>query len=149
MTESPGFPDMAGDIAYLTDVEVGDHDGYERVVFTFTEESPVPAWRVEYVDEVMQPGSGNPVDVAGEAFLHVILSGGTGVDMSGPEFEEVYTGPDRFDGEEAGTSAVAEVVLAGDFEAVMEWGIGVGGERPFRAFPLEDPSRLVVDIMTE
>lgn len=148
-TETSGFPDITGDTAYLTDVELGDHEEYERVVFTFAEDSPVPAWRVEYTDQVSQPGSGNPVEVAGGAALHVILSGGTGVDMSGTTFEEVYTGPERLSGEDASLSAVTEVVLAGDFEAVMEWGIGVDEQRPFRAFSLQDPSRLVVDVMTE
>lgn len=148
-TETSGFPDMTGDTAYLTDVELGDHEDYERVVFTFAEDSPVPAWRVEYTEQVSQPGSGNPVEVAGGAALHVILSGGTGVDMSGTTFEEVYTGPERLSGEDASLSAVTEVVLAGDFEAVMEWGIGVDEQRPFRAFSLQDPSRLVVDVMTE
>ena len=145
---SSEFPDTSGEIAYLEEVEIGVHADYERVVFTFTDESSVPAWRVAYADEITQPGSGNPVDVAGEAFLHVVLSGGTGVDMTGETFEEVYTGPDQLQGEDAGAAVVNEVVLAGDFEAVMEWGIGLDEQRPFRAFALSDPARVVVDITT-
>jgi hypothetical protein len=148
-TESDGFPDTGGgDVAYLDSVEIGDHPDYERVVFTMTEDSPLPAWRVEYTDEIRQSGSGNPVDVTGEEFLQVTMSGASGVDLSGEDFEEIYTGPDRLSGEDAAASAISEVVLSGDFEATMGWGVGLEEERPFRAFALEDPARVVVDVMT-
>lgn len=146
--DSDGFPDMSGPTAFLDNVEIGDHPDYERVVFTMTEDSPVPAWRVEYTEEIVQSGSGNPVEISGDAFLQVTLSGASGVDLSGADFEEVYTGPDRLSGDEAGASAITEVVASGDFEATMGWGIGLDEERPFRAFALENPARIVVDVMT-
>jgi hypothetical protein len=40
----------------------------------------------------------------------------SGVDLSGPGYVEVYTGPDRLD---PGTPEVTEVVRTGDFEAVL------------------------------
>ena len=146
--ESAGFPDPSGPTSFLTDVEIGDHEEYERVVFTFTEDSEVPSWRVAYSDEIVESGSGRPVDIAGDAFLQVTMSGASGVDLSGENVVEIYTGPDRIAGEEFAASAVQEVVEAGDFEAVLEWGVGLDSERPFRVFTLEDPSRVVVDVMT-
>ena len=148
-TESDGFPTTMGEgPVFLDSVELGDHEGYERVVFTFDGAEALPSWRVEYVDEVRQSGSGNPVEVAGSAYLNVTLSGATGVDLSGEQPEEVYTGPDRLSGSDAALSAVQEVVEAGDFEATMSWAIGVDEQRPFRAFTLTDPARLVVDVVT-
>lgn len=147
-TSSPEFPDVTGPTSYLASVEIGDHAGYERVVFTFVEDADVPSWQVEYVDEVREDGSGRLVEVEGDAALAVTLSGASGVDMSGETFEEVYTGPDRLDGSDAGASSVQEVVETGDFEAVMSWAIGVDEQRPFRAFSLTDPARVVVDVAT-
>ena len=147
--EAAGFPDPSGPTAYLDSVEIGDHESYERVVFTFTPDSPIPSWAVAYTDEITESGSGRPVDIAGDAFLSVTMSGASGVDMTGQDFVEVYTGPERIAGSESGASVVQEVVEAGDFEAVMDWGIGLTGERPFRVFTLQDPSRLVVDITTD
>lgn len=146
--EAAGFPDPTGETAYLTDVEIGDHPDYERVVFTFTDESVVPSWRVAYTDTVTQSGSGRTVDVAGDAYLTVIMSGATAVRLDGEEIIEVYTGPDRLDPTSAGASAIQEVVATGDFEAVLEWAVGLDEQRPFRAFTLDDPSRVVVDVMT-
>lgn len=148
-TSSPEFPDVTGPTSYLASVEIGDHPGYERVVFTFVEDAGVPSWQVEYVEEVREDGSGRLVEVEGAAALAVTLSGASGVDMSGETFEEVYTGPDRLDGTDAGVSSVQEVVETGDFEAVMSWAIGVDEQRPFRAFSLQDPARVVVDIATD
>jgi hypothetical protein len=148
-TESDGFPDpVADETVFLDTVGLGDHERYERVVFTFDGTDALPGWHAEYVDEVLASGSGNPVEVAGDAYVNVVLSGATGVDLSGELPTEVYTGPDRMNGADA-MSAVQEVVKAGDFEATMDWAIGLDSERPFRVFTLTDPARVVVDIMTQ
>lgn len=146
--EAAGFPDPTGETAFLTDVEIGDHPDYERVVFTFTDESVIPSWRVAYTDTVTESGSGRTVDVAGDAFLAVTMSGATGVRFEGEDIIEVYTGPERLEGQAVGADVVQEVVATGDFEATLDWAIGLDEQRPFRAFTLEDPSRVVVDVMT-
>ncbi len=132
----------ASGTSLLSDVRVAGQAGYDRVVFEFRGEG-VPGWQVGYVDPpILSDGEGAEVDVAGGAFLEVRLTPASGVDLS-EDFEEVYTGSDRVDGD---TAAVTEVVRTGDFEAVLTWVIGVEAEAPFAVSTLADPSRLVVDL---
>ena len=53
--------------------------------------------------------------------------------------------PRRFS---TGLTAVKEVVQAGDFEAVVTYGIGVDRKRPIKVSTLSNPSRLVIDVST-
>jgi hypothetical protein len=60
----------------VTNVRVAEHDRYDRVVFDLDGTgSGKPGWRVEYVDEATDDGSGHTVQVDGEAILRVSLSG--------------------------------------------------------------------------
>ncbi|GAA4734978.1 hypothetical protein GCM10023216_29650 [Isoptericola chiayiensis] len=123
----------------VTDVRVGAHDGYDRVVFDLDGEG-TPGWRVEYVDEALDDGSGNPVEVDGDAVLQVAITG-TAMPMDSGVTE--YSG-DPVDG--PGTS-VDQVVYRFVFEGITTAFVGVDGEpRPFRVFALEDPARVVVDV---
>ena len=45
-----------------------------------------------------------------------------------------------------GTGAVRELVQIGDFEAVMNWVIGVQGTPEFRVSVEQSPSLLIVEI---
>lgn len=110
-------------VAALTDVTVAD------VVVTFTFRDETPGYDVQYVDPpIRQDGSGEEIAVAGTAFLSVRMEPASGVDLSGEEFVETYTGPERI----PGSGVIAEVVRTGDFEANLTWVIGVEGERAYR-----------------
>lgn len=130
--------------AVLAEVRVGVHETYDRVVWEFSE-GDRPRLLVEYVDEPRQPGSGNRVDVAGDAYLRLIAEAATdrGAEMYAPG-APAYDGPTRLDGGNA--QAVREVVALGDFEANMQWAVGVDRQRPFRVQVLEGPLRVVVDV---
>ncbi len=126
----------------VTDVRAAAHDGYDRVVFDLDGKgSGKPGWRVEYVDQATDDGSGHSVEVDGDAILRVSLSGtATPMDSGVDEF----TG-DRI--EPAGTEAIDEIVYRYWFEGYTTAFIGVDeAERPFRVFLLENPTRVVVDI---
>jgi hypothetical protein len=126
------------------DVDLGRHEGYDRVVFRFR--NAVPGYRVEYVEPPLhEDGSGNRVNVAGSAFAVVRMEPASGFDLSVPEGELVYKGPRRLSGEDAGTSVVREVVRTGDFEAVLTWAIGLSDRVDFRVTELDGPPRLVID----
>jgi hypothetical protein len=130
--------------ALLERVALGRHEGYDRVVFEFR--NVVPGYRVEYVEPpIREDGSGNRVDVAGSAIVVVRMEPASGFDLSVPEGELVYTGPRRLSGAESGTSVVREVVRAGDFEAVLNWAVGLSDRVDFRVRTLQGPPRLVVD----
>ena len=135
----------AAETSLLTDVRVARHEGFDRVVFEF--EGEVPGYDVRYVEPpITEDGSGDEVDVAGEAFLAVVMQPASGFDLSEGEGEETYTGPTRIEGTDSGTSVIQEVVRTGDFEAVLGWVIGISDRVDFRVDALEAPGRLVVDV---
>lgn len=138
------FPGGGGGIARLRDVRVGAHQGFDRIVLEFAGEEP-PSYRVRYVEPpVRQDGSGNEVEVAGKAFLELRLTPATGHSPGG---DATYRGPSRLNARNA--RAVTEVVRTGDFEANLAWVAGVDRRRPFAVAFLEDPLRLVVDVVTK
>jgi hypothetical protein len=138
-----GETDFA-EIALLERVAVGRNEGYDRVVFQFR--NGLPGYRVEYVNPPLrEDGSGNRVQVAGNAFVVVRMELASGFDLTTGEGELVYTGPRRLSGADAGTSIVREVVRTGDFEAVLSWAIGLDDRVDFRVLTLANPARIAVD----
>jgi len=132
-------------LALLTDVRIGTHEGYERIVFEFLP-GGAPGYRVRYVrPPIVEDSSGAIVEVDGDAFLSIRLEPASGFDLSG-DLGEVYTGPTRIDGSSAGTDVIEEVVRTGDFEAVLNWVAGLDEPAPFRVLRLSGPPRIVVDL---
>lgn len=148
-TAAPPFPaDTSPDTAEasadalvsVTDIRTGRHDGFDRVVFE-AEGSGTPGWDVRYVDVASSQGSGDVVEVAGEAVLQVSVTG------AGYPFDtgvEEYAGPDPLPGE--GTANVTEVVFDNTFEGTTVAFIGTRAETPFRVYLLQDPVRVVVEV---
>ncbi|MFC7876279.1 hypothetical protein [Isoptericola sp. NPDC057391] len=139
---SPDSADPSADAALVvTDVRVGRHDGFDRVVFDL-EGGGRPGWSVEYVDAAADDGSGEPVRVDGDGVLQVRLSGMAmpGEDPEIAEYDGATIDPD-------GTQAVEEVVYRFWFEGYTTAFVGVDEPGlPFRVFALEDPARVVVDV---
>ncbi|MDC7120952.1 hypothetical protein OMK64_05335 [Cellulomonas fimi] len=124
----------------VVDVRVGTHDGYDRVVYEVAGVG-VPGYRVEYVDQAVQDGSGEPVVVAGDAVLDVWLTGTGYPDDTGHDEFAQDVGPRE--------GTVVEVTRPLTFEGMTQSVIGVAGERrPFRVFVLQDPVRVVVDVQS-
>lgn len=143
-TETIESEPSAEGTALLERVAVGRHEGYDRVVFQFT--NHVPGYRIGYVDPPLkEDGSGNVVQVEGNAFVVVRMELASGFDLTKYEGELVYKGPRRIDGSAAGTSVVQEVVRAGDFEAVLNWAIGLSDRVDFRVRRASSPARLIID----
>jgi hypothetical protein len=147
---APPFPadtavdtaEPAGDAALtVTDVRVGHHDGFDRVVLELAG-TGTPGWRVEYVDAAVEDPTGETVDVAGDSVLQVVVTGAAYPYVTGAtEF------PLRQPVTAAGTTVVGEAVLLGTFEAQSQALVGVtGAPAPFRAYLLENPTRVVVDV---
>ena len=94
---------------------------------------------------VREDGSGHVVEVEGEAFLELRLTPASGVDLTGHSADPTYEGPTRID--PGATVAVEELVRTGDFEANLAWVVGVAERAPFAVALLDDPVRLVVDVV--
>ena len=63
--------------SYLTSVRVGEHDGYDRVVFQFS--GGLPAVTANRVPAVYADPRGTPVPLAGQSYLHVVFHGASAV----------------------------------------------------------------------
>jgi hypothetical protein len=128
-------------------MRTGRHDCYERFVFEMTGTGDPPGWQVAYVDPLLGDGSGQPIDLAGDATLEVIVRVWTVSDVDGgPEEMPPFTGPD--DLMPAGYEALREARNLYAFEGVTQIGLGLDRERPFRVTWLDGPPRLAVDVFT-
>jgi Putative peptidoglycan binding domain len=119
----------------LAAVRVGGHATFDRVVFEL--EGDRPGHDVRYVDQVVQDGSGLPIPLDGRAFLQVSLIPATALSEEGP-FGPLPS--------VAGLAALRGLAFAGDFEAVVTFGIGVAGRTAFRVLQLDAPSRVAIDV---
>jgi hypothetical protein len=109
----------------FTEVELESEDGVDRITFEFEPEPSAPnrpPWHhISFQDELITEGEGAPVEVEGDAFVIVSFQA-IGVDLSGEEPVEVYTGPKEFT---PGYATLLEAEHLGDFEAQVSWGLGL------------------------
>jgi hypothetical protein len=125
--------------AQITDIRIGTHDGYDRVVFEF--DNRIPEFRLEEATPpLFQDPSGLEMEVEGNAFLRLVMQGGTAIS---PDGVKTYSGPTNFTPD---FPKLAELASAGDFEAVSSWYIGLSEASCVRVLTLSDPSRLVIDL---
>lgn len=126
----------------VTDVRIGTHDGFDRVVFELESEGGTPGWIVRYGEPIAQ-GSGEEVEVDGEVVLLVTVRPVL-LPPDLPETVETWSGP-PIEGRPGGV--IEEVVSGTVYEGHHEFFVGLDQERPFVVDRLEDPPRVVVDIL--
>ena len=130
-------PVQAAGTPVLVAVRAHHHRTFDRVVFQYR--GGLPAGRhARYVHRLVADASGDPVPIAGQAVLRVRMAraqahSGTGVPTV--PTRTAYPWPNVMSG-----------VVAGDFEGVVSYGLGVARRTPFHVFTLHDPSRVVVDV---
>jgi hypothetical protein len=137
----------AATLGAITNVRAGRHDCYDRLVLDLNAPNASAGYVVKYVSEVTEDGSGDPVPLAGRAFLQVTVFA--------PDYD-VFTGQPIYQPANpshlvnvTGFQTFRQVAHAGSFEAVTTIGLGVRARLPFRVFTLAGPgngSRLVIDV---
>jgi hypothetical protein len=130
---------------YLTKVTVAADDCTDHVYFDFEKQAPGPGFEVSYQPAEtakIEDGSGNAVDIAGDAFLVVRPTPAMTAKIDGEQVTKTYTGPKRLT--LSGDTSVEDVVKTGDFEAQVTWVIGLDTKRPFTTNATD--SQLVVEI---
>jgi hypothetical protein len=155
--ESPGAPplddeagthdrevDGAAPMVSVTDVRVASHDGFDRVVFEIGGEGRA-GWGVRYQEEARTQGKGEEVDLAGDAVLEVGLRN-IAMPFDAPEDVDAYDGPERIDGPAGG--AILEIVEDTIFEGQHVFFVALDTERAFRLARLDEPQRVVLDVVT-
>lgn len=133
-------PDPVTGIATLTDVRVGAHPeqgGWDRIVFEFRDS--LPGGKIEYVDVAHACGSGEVVRLSGRRLLLVSFEPANAHDDAGRSTIRAnrVTGPGN---------AILESRQICDFEAHVDWAVGVSGEQRFKVTTLRNPTRLVIDV---
>ena len=134
--------------AELYDVRSGQHDCYDRVVFDVNSADTV-GYHVRYVDIVHADGSDEPVPVAGDAALEIIVHA--------PDFASASSGHQPWRDpwkvgetllDPRGWKALNAVKFAGSFEGQTTFAVGVDARVPFRVHALPDDAvtHVVLDI---
>ena len=136
-TTEPTIKERAGaPVAVLREVRAAEQQGFDRVVF---ELDGIPGYRIGYVDRPVQCGSGEPVEVAGAAWLQVQLL---------PAQAHTEAGEPTVQDRERRLElpVLQELESTCDFEADVTWVLGLASRRPYRVQELAGPARLVVDV---
>lgn len=123
----------------VSGVRVGNHEGFDRVVIDLAG-SGDPGWFVDYTPTPMQSTTGRALPMSGNAFLSINLDGTVypgelGID---DEITVEMSGP---------TGNVVDVVNGGMYEGRSQIVVGLRSEAPYSVEVLEDPKRLVIDIV--
>ena len=127
--------------ANITDVRVGTHAAYDRVVFEFADGLPEIT-----LDRATPPfthdASGVPIAVDGSSFLRLTMRGGT---KQTEDNTSSYDGPTDFD---PAFATLIDLVEGGDFEAQSTWYLGLAGDACVRVILLSDEGapRVAIDV---
>ena len=119
----------------LKSIRTGIHPGFERITFTF--DTDIPGYRVKYVKEARQDGSGFLVGVPGNYLLEVRFEPTVAHDENGPTIPR-----QQF----VWLNQINAYVLTGDFEANTTVVVGLKSKTGFKVRELKDPNRVYIDI---
>ena len=126
-------------VAILRDVRAARQRGFTRVVFEFAG-GEASGYRIAYVNRpVRQCGSGRVARVAGRRVLLVRL---TPAQAHTEEGRATVRQLER----RVSLGALREMKSLCDFEAQVEWALGLTASKRFRVMELSNPARLVLDI---
>lgn len=123
----------------LTDVRTGAHSDYDRITFEF-DGSLRPHYRVEYITPPATGcGSGEPATIAGAALLQVRFTPANAHDEQGAlTIDATEVTP--------ALTTLLEAEETCDFEADVQWALGLSQEVDFRVLELDNPPRIAVDV---
>ncbi len=138
----PSSAAAAGPPVVVTDVRLGAHDGFDRLVFETAGEGRA-GWEAGYVEQPRALGSGEPINLDATAAIGITL---TNIALPGdaPPGARPWDGPQRQ--RIADAQVLVEVVEDGLFEGRYAFFAGTPGEHPFAISRLDSPPRIVVDI---
>jgi hypothetical protein len=124
-------------MATITDVRVGSHPGYDRLVVEFTGGLPAYKLLAQAPSTFVGPFSGLPVSVAGNAGFHLFIYN---MDIP-PSFQHGTNLRPEY-------SVLEQVVVMAVFEGQADIAIGLASAVCPAVSTLSGPSRLVIDFPT-
>jgi hypothetical protein len=124
---SAPFSGTAPTVPVMVDLRVGSHpeDGFDRVAFEF---DSLPGYEIGYRTDIVYDGSGEPVDLPGDAFIQLVFNPAQAHDDQGePTLSDTPVDPVSVD---AGT--LEAYVLNGDYEGYVSVALGLDEKVGFR-----------------
>jgi hypothetical protein len=123
-------------VAFVSALRTGTHGTYDRITIEFANGVPHDV-------QVHAPGSTS--FIASPSGLQITVKGQHGilVVIHGADLHTSYSGSIDIG---TGYATLAEVRRVEDFEGVVQLGLGVNGTGCYRAFWLNSPDRLVIDV---
>ena len=124
--------------ALVDAIRTGRNPGFDRIVIEFKNGEPVSVeLKPQSNARFTQDPKGDTVQLLGSNGLLVVIHGA--------DEHTNYSGTYDF---KTGYTGLLEARQMGDFEGVVQWGLGLSAPACYRAFFLTNPNRLVVDIQT-
>ena len=120
----------------VSNLATGCHPGFDR--FVVRTRLARPQYDVRYVKRIVQDGSGAPVRLEGKRRIRIVIRNGRAHTNAGAPLVPRVRTPH--------CPNLRQVKLAGDFEGVVTFGLGLRNRNGFRVFLLREPGRLVVDV---
>jgi hypothetical protein len=124
-------------VAFIKGLTIVRSAGYDRLAIEFA--GGLPAGGIELRTQTgttfRSAPSGQSVTLAGRNGILVIVQGA--------DVHTSYRGPTDL---AADNPALIEVRVVEDFEGVVQLGLGVNGPACYRAFFMQDPARLMIDV---
>jgi hypothetical protein len=126
----------SGGQAELYRIDAACHASFDR--FVIRARSGTPRYDVRYVSKIVADGSGDTVSLQGSKRLRVLVHNARAHTPSGGVLLPGAKTPL--------CSNLRQLKLAGDFEGVVTFGLGLRRRTGFRVFRLTGPTRLVIDV---
>ncbi|MFG1707252.1 hypothetical protein ACFLIM_29050 [Nonomuraea sp. M3C6] len=124
--------------AVVTAVRYDAHDTYDRLVVDLA--GDMPGYNVKWVDNLVQDGSGRPIDVRGGAYLQLTLFPANAHDEDGrPTWGDGPIYPAKL-------GNLTNVVRTGDFEGRVGIGLVLARQAAFQIEEQGSTNRLILDV---
>src|SRR4051794_14437478 len=136
-TTAPKSSAGGGGQSELFEASAACHASFDRLVVRAR--FVTPAYRVRYVQKIVSDGSGATVPLGGTKRIRVLFPEA----RAHRESDGAALAPQVLTPR---CSNLRQVKLAGDFEGVVTFGLGLQRKRGFRVFRLTSPERVVVDV---
>ena len=123
-------------LAYVSAVRVGTHKGYDRITLEFKNGLP---------GDIQLSAQSSAVFTQSSSGRQVTLQGSYGllVTLTGADDHTSYSGSTDF---QTNYPGLLEAKQVQDFEGYVQWGLGLSRPACYRAFVLQGPTRLVIDV---
>lgn len=140
------FPESGAALSAVTDVRLGQHEGYERLVIEFSDDPP-SGYAARYTEEAItgMPDVGDTTDhLEGYEVLELTVMG---LEHEDPNHATELHSEGAWQPQQS--ALVSEVILGILFEGTATYFVGLESQAEFQVNHAENPNRVIIDIAVE